>query len=1601
MADDICLQILVVVEEFGLDQAPPEVIENILVGQVASEFDTEQLNVITKNVSLDTFNQFTKLLREVTRSKEDEHNLWGYLTGRKYAHKTLLGVLCHLIQKKRGEQAFAAAGVYLLLLQIPGSMAYNIFHPLLFRGVLNLLKSWQTQPGAAKSPKAKKGKAKAGSQRKGKRAQAKEEFEDLEADEDGELGHENEEGINKRVVFILEELQTFLEGYTEMHQETFSYTLEVLADLTRFKESSEPQGKKGQGKQAQSLKRISHIAYDILKRLLRPVFTSSDEDDVHELHKLVREVFKNILPNILMSSGPTYATIPAHKLATREHALAFVTDFAKDVKEMESRQRRKSGSSSDKRAKHNAQIQTDTLQELYSSLHALLQHLCAKVPEKADYRAYAGEALVHIFGLLPNKERPRFVTFLTKYSRNAKVSYRAFAVQLAQVFLEQELRERKEGKGTYLDEVEMESKKGVPAAESNVGVLPLLDILVKRASDKVATVRAKALQDLGTVLQMVDTNPTLRTDIERLLQLRPGAATAAEADKTNLLSMLQRRIVDEKATVRKAAIQTFEALGGYYDELVLGAAELRLLADRCSDPAVSIRKQAMIALGNLMRHHPSHPTLYKVWLSAVLPLVADPEATIIEKCLDEVEELVFERVVKAYKSGSPQGSVWLILQNIDSELARYLQRIGSLMAKGKRLKKPLCDALQHAVKANIKGAWALLSEVSRYCKQHIDVDLIVECWDTIKHSESDEARREAVHVLSVLEHIASCIPASLANSLADDLLGHMRTFQAPPNVIQAMIQALAEICRAKATSEKEAERTIGAWAKRLLAICDKKIVNFVLQSTNLQMDLGDSPSSSPATPDVHDTSAPSPDQLISYLFTLGEVSQICPKAVPKRLVTVVQALVAPTLPSNAKKADTSTTGANKSIPPSVRGYAFVALGKLCLEDEALAKKCIAAFAKELETSDSPVVRNNVMVIMCDLCIRYTSLVDRYVPNLAACMRDQSELVRRQTLLLLTRLLQEDYVKWKGPLFYRFVVALVDESPAVRQFATFCLTNISQNKNQAMFFNHFTDTVFHLTDHNQHPLYNQQPQSTRERELFSLKGANNKRKRQAIYKIMLQHMTEEQKFNTTAKLCQDVLGGVVDGLISLDSPTASDLIQDTLEVLMSKDIKINNSNNRFGKEAGDGADADDGSLNSEEKEKALAAAKGKLLSKIVKKNVIENIVPIIIHLKHLLEEKHSPLLGPLMQYLTDMMKDYKNEISDIMTGDKQLAKELDYDLRQYNIEKTRKKRMSLMAFSPAVARQGLAVPVASPMVRHVAASPMRPTGTSAGMPFASPSALPFASPQGKTLSVPKLRNSLAGSVTTPKRTSLAPTPQPSLAAGGASPFISPAPRRRAASVVPVPSPLPIRLTAPASGSTASSDILLPSPFKETPPPRGWGVKLPLRLPNADGDDNEEEIDDEEEKKEKEKEKAVGRRQSKKSTQTEKKGKRRMIVDDEDDEGEEVEAEVVVVTKKAAASNPKRTTRSTLAKKAPSPPAKKKRRAAKEEEEEDDDDDEEEETVKKGNDDDESEEEEEEPVKKKTTTKSTTITAKKRVAKRTLSPPVRTTRAALRRGARKDD
>lgn len=80
-------------------------------------------------------------------------------------------------------------------------------------------------------------------------------------------------------------------------------------------------------------------------------------------------------------------------------------------------------------------------------------------------------------------------------------------------------------------------------------------------------------------------------------------------------------------------------------------------------------------------------------------------------------------------------------------------------------------------------------------------------------------------------------------------------------------------------------------------------------------------------------------------------------------------------------------------------------GKLCLQREELVHKYLPVFARELEVGKEVAVRNNVVVVMCDLCVRYTNIVDHYIPDISACLRDDEAVIREQTLIMLTNLLQ--------------------------------------------------------------------------------------------------------------------------------------------------------------------------------------------------------------------------------------------------------------------------------------------------------------------------------------------------------------------------------------------------------------------------------------------------------------------------------------------------------------------------------------------------------------------------------------------------------------------
>ena len=113
-----------------------------------------------------------------------------------------------------------------------------------------------------------------------------------------------------------------------------------------------------------------------------------------------------------------------------------------------------------------------------------------------------------------------------------------------------------------------------------------------------------------------------------------------------------------------------------------------------------------------------------------------------------------------------------------------------------------------------------------------------------------------------------------------------------------------------------------------------------------------------------------------------------------KLIEFVHFLLPPKMPHNVGGSGNITL----ETPSSARALAFVALGKLCLRNANLAKDAVNILARELHFDKNDVetscggaaVRSNALVVLGDLCVRYTSLVDRQLPAMAECLQDGVE-----------------------------------------------------------------------------------------------------------------------------------------------------------------------------------------------------------------------------------------------------------------------------------------------------------------------------------------------------------------------------------------------------------------------------------------------------------------------------------------------------------------------------------------------------------------------------------------------------------------------------------
>ena len=565
--------------------------------------------------------------------------------------------------------------------------------------------------------------------------------------------------------------------------------------------------------------------------------------------------------------------------------------------------------------------------------------------------------------------------------------------------------------------------------------------------------------------------------------------------------------------------------------------------------------------------------------------------------------------------------------------------------------------------------------------------------------------------LQLMSRLGSKVSLSEAKRSEKHLHLLLASFDLTPDLVGPAISALIaltkRLCDDESSTMKDVHDAYKVWVMELYSICEAKLESFV-KSIGRGLDCEIS-------------------HVERAIFTVGELSMVgfatdedarllmLKKYVAtedhparglrvrpsSRLVTLVKII----LPSHLPPVDDCNP---LSTPQTARALAFVTLGKLCLRDESLAKDCLNILARELnfENGDNdPSVQSNVLLVLGDLCIRYTNLVDKFLPTMASCLQTGcdsassvsligpgSSLVRKHAVLLLSSLVLQDYIKWRGLLVHRFLAACVDDDIEVAHLARTTLCGPLLSKQPNLFFNNFVEALFVFNNCTAHKIFAAAQSNGESGSGIGVDFQNirlSKRQRMQIYRMMLGFMSDEEKIGITARLAKEVLAGALeidsDLRASIEPPPqnaiangtgneqrrrekAFQVMSDCFAVLADPCARVGRSTNNEAEEVEEAAT--DGPSAAQ-----LSAVRGRLLSKISRKHLIDTGVPILCRMKTILEKSRSPLLKDLMLFFVEIYKMNKGEVKGLLASDPGLMQEIEFDLKQFEKQQKVKRVMT--------------------------------------------------------------------------------------------------------------------------------------------------------------------------------------------------------------------------------------------------------------------------------------------------------------------------------------
>lgn len=910
----------------------------------------------------------------------------------------------------------------------------------------------------------------------------------------------------------------------------------------------------------------------------------------------------------------------------------------------------------------------------------LTQNLIAQCPDRTEFRNHIAVIVTCILHHMPVSWYADFCDWLRRIAVHAKIVYRSNT--LATV-----------GRLLCLPERQVDNEDtDSPEQNSHIATKHsyLLKIVVGRLLDLAPSVRSRALHVLIEMMEEGIVSPTALQDVvnargKELEAETPASNTLASGrtntpatlhtvtaptlmksctvisdNKSNLLQLLTKCALEPKAMVRKTTVQALEmALKcGFVqptDESFI------ILENKCSDPSLMVRKQAINSISEVLMHHKELKQAQASWAKGVFPAILDAESSIQEKSAALVESTILNNI-----DGSEEKSnlAWNLISFFATQkgepLRAYLQTVCRQWNRQMKLNAGLVKKIvgELTTPNRSAGSWLFLRFFTLYVCNKSIAEHVVEVWKI----EYKKANPLMFHINSTLTlgQICKHMRDETKQQVLDIYIQRLKMPHCPIQLISYIVETVCNLIEALYKDKEDSmewPQPLIEWCKSMLKDSDEVLYKILMSAADGGSILNE-------------------HALIHQLYIAGNVGKHYATKVPKRLILSIQALLTSTECLNNMSQMQSQVTASQDIPMSqplsqfvqsggvpqhIRAHAVINLGKICLHNVQLAKKCIPAMVRELDTCDNAMVRNNVLIVLTDLCVVQTQLVDPYLADMANSLGDESEQVRRNALILLNSLLKKEYVKWRGSLIFKFLTMLCDKNIDIQNLVRFSLIKQTLRRNAGdVFFRHFVESIFYLNAYTEHNVFNRFVKSDRESRLFDFSGESRKSDRMLIYMFMLEHMDDEHRIKLTGKLCTDVLDAVVDGAIPVGNKS-NDVIADTLAVLCGPDLKLKCM------KATSEDDQDIEGMQNEVANSAKNAMKQKIISHVVKKNLVENIMPIIIAIKNVLVAKQSPLVGNVMLCLKEIMKDYKTEVQDMLTADKQLASEIEFDLKRFDRE----------------------------------------------------------------------------------------------------------------------------------------------------------------------------------------------------------------------------------------------------------------------------------------------------------------------------------------------